>query len=81
VRLPDGSQGYVAARLTEPVDEPVTSVAYRESVRARPTSEAPILARLDEGTELPVLGRFDGFLYVRTPGGTVGWMPELAQQP
>lgn len=80
VRLPDGAQGYVAARLTEPVDQSVMSVASAAPLQARPTVGSPILTRLDAGTELPVLGRFDGFLYVRAPGGTVGWMPEEAQQ-
>ncbi|MBT8488945.1 MAG: M23 family metallopeptidase [Gemmatimonadetes bacterium] len=82
VRLPDGGQGYVAARLTEPVDEPLTSqiVAAAEIVRVRPATEAPVMARLEEGTEVPVLGRFDGYLYVRSPEGLIGWMSDAAQQ-
>ncbi len=82
VRLPDGGQGYVAARLTESVDEPVTSqvVAAAEIVRASPATEAPVMARLQEGTEVPVLGRFDGYLYVRSPEGLTGWMSDAVQQ-
>ncbi|MDX1495097.1 MAG: SH3 domain-containing protein, partial [Longimicrobiales bacterium] len=82
VRLPDGGQGYVAARLTEGVDEPLSSqvVAANGSVLARPAAEAPVMARVEQGTEVPVLGRFDGFLYVRGPEGRPGWMPEAAQQ-
>jgi hypothetical protein len=29
---------------------------------------------LNAGAELPVLGEFQDFLYVRTPQGRVGWM-------
>ena len=82
VRLPDGGEGYVAARLTESADEPVTSqvVAAAEDVRARPAPESPVMARLTEGTEVPVLGRFSGFLYVRSPEGRTGWMEDAALQ-
>jgi len=39
------------------------------------------MARLEGGTEVPVFGRFNGYLYVRAPEGYTGWMPEVAQQP
>ncbi|MDX1645712.1 MAG: M23 family metallopeptidase [Longimicrobiales bacterium] len=82
VRLPDGGQGYVAARLTESADEPVASqiAMGMESLHARPALEAPVMSRILEGTELPVLGRFSGFLYVRAPEGRTGWMPAATQQ-
>lgn len=82
VRLPDGGQGYVAARLTESTDEPVASqvVASSGSLHTRPRSGAPVMARLEGGTEVPVLGRFAGFLYVRAPSGDAGWMPEAGDQ-
>ena len=82
VRLPDGGQGYVAARLTESVDDPVTSqvVAVTDLMRARPATEAPVMTRLEVGTEVPGLGRFDGYLYVRSPEGLTGWMSDAVQQ-
>jgi len=78
VRLPDGGQGYVAARLTEPADLPVGSqvVASVETVHARPMPNAPVMVRLDIGTEVAVLGRFGGYLYVRSPDGFHGWLAE-----
>lgn len=82
VRLPDGGHGYVAARLTESADQPVASqvVASSGSLHARPQNGAPVTARLKSGTEVPVLGRFAGFLYVRAPTGRTGWMPEAGDQ-
>ena len=82
VQLPDGHYGYVASRLTEPADQPFASqvVASAEPVHARPASEAPVMSRLDVGTEVPVLGRFAGYLYVRSPDGLTGWLPAAAQQ-
>jgi hypothetical protein len=76
VRLADGRNGYVAARLTEPVDEPFSYqlAAGGESVRMRPQPGAPLVVMLDASAELPVLGRHDGYLYVRTPRGHVGWL-------
>ncbi len=79
VRLPDGSEGYVAARLTEAVDQPVASqiVASAERLRSSPLPGAPAVAQVDEGTELPVLGRFGGYLYVQAPQGPTGWVVEV----
>ncbi len=76
VRLPDGRSGYVAARLTEPVDGPLASeVAVRGApVRVRPESASPLVTMLDMDAELPVFGRFDGYLFVRAPGGHLGWV-------
>jgi SH3-like domain-containing protein len=76
VRLPDGLNGYVAARLTEPADQPFSSqiATSGETIRVRPQPEAPLVAQLDAGAELPVLGRYDGYLYVQVPGGHLGWL-------
>ncbi|MEQ1855271.1 MAG: M23 family metallopeptidase [Longimicrobiales bacterium] len=76
VRLPDGALGYVAARLTEPVDQPLMSRVARsgDAVRTQPRAEAPLVASLDAGASVPVLGRYAGFLYVATPGGHLGWL-------
>ena len=75
-RLPDGTVGYVAARLTEPADAPVSAetVTAPHPVRAAPRDDSPVLERLDAGTEVPVLGRFGGYLYVRTARGRTGWL-------
>lgn len=82
VRLPDGEHGYVAAGLTESVTDPLTSrvVARAGSLHARPVAGAPIMERVDGGAEVPVLGRFDGYLYVLGRDGRRGWMPAAAQQ-
>lgn len=76
VRLPDGGQGYVAARLTEPADRPVEAqIALGGSpVRAWPSDGAPVVATLAPGEEIPVYGRYDGFLFVRAPTGHNGWL-------
>lgn len=76
VRLPDGTHGYVAARLTEGTVEPLGSQVVSASgpLRAGPSSDAPVVTRVASGVEVPVLGRFEGFLLVEAPGGTTGWL-------
>ncbi len=76
VRLPDGGSGYVAARLTEPVDEPVASrlAAGGDRVRQRPQAAAPLVATVGAGVSLPVFGRYEGYLFVQAPGGHLGWI-------
>ena len=75
-RLPDGTTGYVAARLTEPVEAPFAreTVPAAQAVLTAPTDDSPVLARLDAGTEVPVIGRFGEYLYVRTESGRSGWL-------
>lgn len=76
VRLPDGRTGFVAARLTEAVDGTLeTRVASgAEAVQSAPDVAAPVVAELDAGAEVGVLGRFHDYLYVRAPSGAVGWL-------
>ena len=75
-QLPDGTTGYVAARLTDPVVDPVAreTVAAASAVLTAPTEDSAVVARLDAGTEVRVIGRFGGYLYVRTAGGRTGWL-------
>jgi murein DD-endopeptidase MepM/ murein hydrolase activator NlpD/SH3-like domain-containing protein len=82
VRLPDGSNGYVEARLTESVEEPVASqiAGITGAVRDRPEHDAPVVATLDPGTEVAVLGRFAGYLLVVPPTGRPGWLADAPLQ-
>lgn len=76
VHLPDGSVGYVASRLTEPASAPIASqtVMSGERVHTRPDVEAAIVASIDRDAELPVLGRYEDYLFVRAPSGHFGWI-------
>jgi murein DD-endopeptidase MepM/ murein hydrolase activator NlpD len=76
VALPDGSSGYVAARLTEPADVPFeTRVASApELLRSGPDDASPLIAEVEEGAEMPVLGTFDRYLLVRARNGSSGWL-------
>jgi peptidoglycan LD-endopeptidase LytH len=76
VRLPDGVDGYVAARLTEPANSPLSSqVASAQSpILLSPDEDALVIAQLGAGAEVPVLGRYEGYLYVMTPEGFTGWL-------
>jgi hypothetical protein len=72
----------VAARLTEPTDQPLSSqvAGAGETVRVRPHQGAPLVAMLDAGAELPVLGRYEGYLYVQAPDGHLGWVDAATDQ-
>jgi murein DD-endopeptidase MepM/ murein hydrolase activator NlpD/SH3-like domain-containing protein len=82
VRSPEGVDGYVAARLTEPVDSPLGSQVAEAggAVRLEPKDDALIMVRLKPGEQVPVLGRYERFLYVRAPGGLTGWMDADQEQ-
>jgi murein DD-endopeptidase MepM/ murein hydrolase activator NlpD len=74
-RLPDGSRGYVAARLTEIAGEPVDEVTTASDlpVTAHPAEGAPVVETAPSGTPLAVLGRFGEFAWIRGPHGRTGW--------
>lgn len=82
VRLPDGANGYVSARLTEPVDEPFGSQLAHigEPVLVRPDEASPLVATLDGEAELPVLGLYESYYYVRAPDGHYGWLSSSSQE-
>src|SRR5687768_16629942 len=74
VQLPDGTAGIVSGRLTESTGQPVrTAHAGAVLLLDRPMVTAAPIADL-EVPRLPVLGRFDNFLFVRTPDGREGWI-------
>ncbi|HAT38507.1 MAG TPA: peptidase M23 [Gemmatimonadetes bacterium] len=77
VRLPDDVQGYVAARLTEEVSEPLehrTVSGITQTAWINPTSNGHPVAELDRGTEVSILGRFDGYFYALDPVGNPVWL-------
>ena len=76
VELPDGTWGFVAARLTEGTDPRVRrGVASAGGlIQSGPRSGAPVMDEVAPGTDLPVLGEFEDFLYVQSPTGRQGWM-------
>jgi peptidoglycan LD-endopeptidase LytH len=81
VRLPDGHTGYLTARLIEPADRAVR-VAELDQTRVllsqpyTPSTPADVVAEVAPGASVAVLGRFGGYLFVRTPAGLAGWMAE-----
>jgi len=76
VHLPDGSSGFVAGRLTERLGEPLwlERVARAKPRQAGPLPGAPVMGEVPDGAEIPVLGTFGDFLYVRVPSGRAGWL-------
>jgi murein DD-endopeptidase MepM/ murein hydrolase activator NlpD len=76
VKAPDGTIGFVAARLTEPVDGPIRHavVASGAMLLADPASTAVAVEVVAAGAEVPVLGTFGEFLFVQGPSGRVGWV-------
>jgi murein DD-endopeptidase MepM/ murein hydrolase activator NlpD len=79
VALPDGSQGYVAARLTEGLTALESVVASTETAaRMAPRYGAPPAEVLPAGSRLDVTGRFGDFVQVLSPSGRLLWMPDPA---
>jgi murein DD-endopeptidase MepM/ murein hydrolase activator NlpD len=76
VTLPDGSFGFVAEWLTEPLDSPIRSelVASAATLLTDPASTAVAVDSVAAGVEVPVLGAFEEFLFVKGPSGRVGWL-------
>ncbi|MDT8368351.1 MAG: peptidoglycan DD-metalloendopeptidase family protein [Longimicrobiales bacterium] len=78
VEAPDGQVGYIAARLTEAVDAPLSRVTMRAGaeLRSRPLGDAPPRVRAESDAEVALLGRTAGFAWVRAPSGLAGWVAD-----
>lgn len=76
VRMPDGTAGYVAARLVRPASEPLgtTQLPAGTVVRDLPSPLGLVVDSLATGAGLPRYGRFAGAVLVRAPGGRRGWV-------
>lgn len=79
VRLPDGTHGFLQARATESVGSAIAAADLNgeEPVRSHPGRGDAGSVMLEPGTPieaLPVLGRFENYLLVRTPAGGHGWI-------
>ncbi|MFL5576623.1 MAG: M23 family metallopeptidase [Gemmatimonadaceae bacterium] len=81
VRLPDGSAGFVAARLTEPAEHGARLAAARlgaggagGALREKPLATASVVDSVAPHGRLEVLGRFGTFILVRPEGKKAGWL-------
>lgn len=76
VRLPDGTGGYLSARLIDDLSAPVGEEVPARALAAlsRPTDTAPVVQMVAAGESLPVLGRFEDYLLVREPAGREAWV-------
>ena len=75
VQLPDGTAGFVSGRLTESTGQPLRTASVGPvRLLDRPVVTAAPVTNLPAQSRLPVLGRFDDFLFVRTPDGREAWI-------
>lgn len=83
IRLPDRRDGYILARLTEDTGRPlgVATADSAQLLRTLPHPAAPAVDRLAPGDGVEVLGRYAGFLLVRSPTGRSGWMADEGAGP
>ena len=88
VRLPDGSQGYVAARLTAGEPRTLASALPARASQAgaileRPVAGAGVIDSVPsrEARSTLVIGRWDDYLLVRTERGRLGWLAGDARGP
>ena len=76
VGLPNGGNGYIIGKATEPAtplrNEQVVIISH---VLDHPEPQGAVIEQLAPGSELPVLGAWGEFLYVQTPAGMKGWLP------
>jgi peptidoglycan LD-endopeptidase LytH len=76
VRLPDERAGFVPAAATRAANVPFRSErrAVASPIRDRPTPAAATLGHMDPDRPMPVLGRFNDYLFVQVATGRTGWL-------
>ncbi len=74
VRLPDGSDGFIAASLLRPANSALRTTSFaRAPVRHHPDTTAAVTDRLDQAA-VEVHGRFGQFVLIERPNGRTGWV-------
>lgn len=76
VRLPDGRVATLASATLDPLDTPIdrTRIAAGAPVLDAPSDAAMPRTVVEDGTALPVVGRWDRYLLVRPGPGVEGWV-------
>jgi murein DD-endopeptidase MepM/ murein hydrolase activator NlpD len=76
VRLPDDRAGFVPAATTRAATVPLWRErrAIASPIRDLPAPAAATLGHVDPDRPVPVLGRFDGYLFVEATPGRTGWL-------
>jgi SH3-like domain-containing protein len=78
VRLPNGTTGFISARLTEPANNAVrvATIGGAGHVLSRPSASGnvEVMEVLTPGDSLDVLARFGDYLLVRSARGLAGWV-------
>jgi murein DD-endopeptidase MepM/ murein hydrolase activator NlpD len=77
VRLPDGATGFVASRLTESTARAIATVPAGDTILARPAmtpGPQDVVAVVQAGEDVGVVGRFGEFALVRARRGVAGWV-------
>lgn len=71
----------VMASPADPAVGEVAVVAPSLNVRSGPGYNHSVVAVVDQGTALQVLSSSEGWLWVRTPGGQMGWVVQQYTRP
>lgn len=75
VRTPDGTEGFVAARLTEPATTAVATMVPNRTLELWNSIEARVpIDEVPAEAETPVLGEYDTYLLVSGAAGRLGWV-------
>ena len=76
VALPNGIVGYVAAADTEPLTQSIDTLALARETRVldRPATDAAVMRRVDAGTSIDVLARYESYAWVNVGTPRPGWI-------
>lgn len=80
VELPDGRRGFAFGPLLEPAEQPVEvrTLSSRRPLLDRPGPAGVAMDTVPEGTRVPVLGMFEGYLLAGRGRSEIGWVPDPA---
>ncbi|NNM33228.1 MAG: peptidoglycan DD-metalloendopeptidase family protein [Gemmatimonadetes bacterium] len=75
VRTPAGTEGFVAARLTEPATTAVATMVPNRTLELWNSIESRVpIDELPAAAEVPVLGEYDTYFLVSGASGRLGWV-------
>jgi hypothetical protein len=73
VKTGNGTQGFIARRLTETPSESMLTLTENHVAFLSPDDNAPDIGNFSAHDKLPTLGKFGSFAWVEMPGGVYVW--------
>ena len=76
VALPNGTEAFIASSLVEPASRPIKheNLTKQAALLEEASQNAPAKDNLKAGSKVAILGRYNGYTFIKSNEGEIGWL-------